>query len=99
MSDPKLQTVCYRDSDGDELVVSPFSGGAAGVELMATHDSGCCVFDDPKVIRNLANQLQSAPLMARSAVMWFMVTTPGSFSTNQPSTPNAVTVRSWQPLR
>lgn len=36
----------------------------------------------------------AAPLMARSAVMWLMVTTPGSFSTNQPSTPNAVMVRS-----
>ena len=57
MSDPKLQTVCYRDSDGDELVVSPFSVGTAGVELMATHDSGCCVFDDPKLIRDLAKQL------------------------------------------
>ncbi|QPB09524.1 hypothetical protein CPT_Solomon_066 [Klebsiella phage Solomon] len=57
MKDPKLNTVTYRDHDGDELIVSPFSGGAAGVELMATHDSGCCVFDDPAVIRNLANQL------------------------------------------
>lgn len=57
MSNPKLKTVCYRDSYGDELVVSPFRGGAAGLELMATHDSGCCVFDDPKVIRDLANQL------------------------------------------
>ena len=52
-----MQTVCYRDLDGDELVVSPFSGGDAGVELIVTHDSGCCVFDDPKVIRDLANQL------------------------------------------
>lgn len=67
MSDPKLQTVCYRDSDGDELVVSPFSGGAAGVELMATHDSGCCVFDDPKVIRDLANQLLSVANAVESA--------------------------------
>lgn len=53
--------------DGDELVVSPFSGGAAGVELMATHDSGCCVFDDPKVIRDLANQLLSVADAVESA--------------------------------
>ena len=57
MKDLKLTTVTYRDHDGDELIVSPLSGGAAGVELMATHDSGCCVFDDQKVIRDLANQL------------------------------------------
>ena len=58
MKDLKLTTVTYRDYDGDELIVSPFSGGgAAGVELMATHDSGCCVFDDPAMIRNIANQL------------------------------------------
>lgn len=57
MKDPKLTTVTYRDHDGDELIISPFSGGAAGVELMATHDSGCCVFDDPAMIRNIANQL------------------------------------------
>lgn len=41
MKDLKLTTVTYRDHDGDELIVSPFSGGVAGVELMATHDSGC----------------------------------------------------------
>ena len=62
MKDLKLTTVTYRDYDGDELIVSPFSegvsdGGVSGVELMATHYSGCCVFDDPAMIRNIANQL------------------------------------------
>ena len=57
MKDLKLTTVTYRDHNGDELIVSPFGGGAAGVELMATNDSGCCVFDNPAMIRNIANQL------------------------------------------
>lgn len=52
---------------GREFGVSPFSGGSAGVELMATHDSGCCVFDDTKVIRDLANQLLSVADAAESA--------------------------------
>lgn len=57
MKDLKLTTVTYRDHNGDELIVSPFFGVAAGVELMATNDSGCCVFDNPAMIRNIANQL------------------------------------------
>lgn len=57
MKDLKLITVTYRDTDGDELIVSPFSNGHSGVELIVKHDSGCCVFDDPTIIRNIANQL------------------------------------------
>ncbi|WPJ47631.1 hypothetical protein RCIP0004_00061 [Klebsiella phage RCIP0004] len=57
MKDLKLITVTYRDTDGDELIVSPFSNGYSGVELIVKHDSGCCVFDDPTIIRNIANQL------------------------------------------
>lgn len=57
MKDLKLITVTYRDTDGDELIVSPFSNGYSGVELIVKHDSGCCVFDDPAIIRNIANQL------------------------------------------
>ncbi len=59
MKDLKMITVTYRDIDGNELIVSPFSNGYSGVELIVKHDSGCCVFDDPKVIRDLANQLLS----------------------------------------
>lgn len=57
MKDLKMITVTYRDIDGDELIVSPFSNGYSGVELIVKHDSGCCVFDDPTIIRNIANQL------------------------------------------
>lgn len=57
MKDLKLITVTYRDIDGDELIVSPFSNGYSGVGLIVKHDSGCCVFDDPTIIRNIANQL------------------------------------------
>lgn len=57
MKDLKLITVKYRDTDGDEMIVSPFSNGYSGVEIIVKHDSGCCVFDDPAMIRNIANQL------------------------------------------
>lgn len=57
MKDLKLITVTYRDTDGDELIVSPLSNGYSGVELIVKRDSGCCVFDDPAIIRNIANQL------------------------------------------
>lgn len=57
MKDLKLITVTYRDTDGDELIVSPLCNGYSGVELIVKHDSGCCVFDDPTIIRNIANQL------------------------------------------